>query len=228
MTSVTFISTTSDHTSVLKQTIGSIKDESIEFKYKVKELKDLNDLQYDVLISPANAYGDLRGGIDIIYFQLLGKYQLQDKIKDTIKTQAFGEIHLGDYLMVPLDIVEAKPKILILCPTMTVPTELSQKSRNPYLFMRAVIKAVRKIQSLIPDKKIKILCPIPCVGVGNMDIKLVSKQIAIAIESMNFKGIIHDINMRTKEEEAKCKHTFMCANEPKQNMRMANVYLTTL
>lgn len=76
---------------------------------------------------------------------------------------------MGDYLIVPIDIVEAKPKLLGLCPTMTVPTELPPNSRNPYLFMRAVIKAIRKIRSLVPDKKLKILCPIPCVGVGNMD-----------------------------------------------------------
>lgn len=228
MSTLTFISTTADHIDILRQTLGAVKDETVEFKYKVKELKTLDDLQYDVLISPANAYGDLKGGVDMIYFQLLGKYALQDKVKDAIKTQAFGEIHLGDYLIVPLDIVEAKPKLLVLCPTMTVPTELPQNSRNPYLFMRAVMKAIRKIQALIPDKKIKILCPIPCVGVGNMDPRLVAKQIAIAVESMNLTGIIHEINMRTKEEQEKSKHSFMFAREHKQNMRMANVYLTTL
>lgn len=45
---------------------------------------------------------------------------------------------------------------------------------------------------------------------------------------MNLTGIIHEINMKTKEEQEKSKYTFMYAREAKQNMKMANTFLTTL
>ncbi len=222
--SVTFISTNSTAINYLQGLLVNITSD-IKFKFNIEEISKIEDLQkYDVIVSPANSYGDLSGGIDKIYYNLLGKKEFQKRVIDCIRTNCYGEVHVGDAVVIPIDNAETNPKYMILAPTMVVPTSL-QSSRNPYLFMRAAIKYIRKIRDNLLGKKIKVLCPIPCIGVGSMNHKIVAKQIKIAIESMNGYGIIHMINMTDKKEEEKCPYNFIYANLPLQNMKMTNIYM---
>jgi hypothetical protein len=180
------------------------------------------------LISPSNSYGDLSGGIDKTYYNLLGKNKFQTRIINYIRNYEDSEIHVGSYGIVPIGDTNVMPKYLVLVPTMVVPTQLPTDSRNSYLFMRATIKAIRKLKTKIfSDQNLTVLCPVPCVGVGGMEIKKVCKQLKIAIESMNKTGIMYEINMTSMEEQDKSKFEFMYAGMPIQNMKMANMHLVS-
>lgn len=242
---ITFLSTDAHAVNYLRQLLSdrysSISSElksCISFEYSSAEIKSIDDLaKYDVLVSPCNSYGDLSGGIDKVYYNLLGKKKLQKRVIDDIKENCFGEVHVGSSTMISLSGLcdgnlsndsnnstnsdSNSPKHLIIAPTMVVPTSLDAKSRNPYLFTRAVFRRI--ICNKLADKN--ILCPIPCIGVGGMDYRVVAKQMKLAIQSMHQHGLIYDIHMSDKKEESSCPYNFIYANLPIQNMKMANTYM---
>lgn len=228
---ITFVSTDLDHINIIQQELNRCIAPNIQFKYFAGRIEKLADLeQYDILISPANSFGELKGGIDMTYYRLLGREKIADRVSKYIRKYADGEIHIGDFGIVPIDNADTKPSYLVLCPTMVVPMGLPVDSRNAYYYMRAVLKSVRKLSTTIyTGKNMNVLCPIPCIGVGGMNPKLAAKQLRIATESMNGQGIIHAINMSKKEEQ---ENTFRLphfyADEKMQNMKLAYVETTTL
>jgi O-acetyl-ADP-ribose deacetylase (regulator of RNase III) len=202
-TNIVFLSSDADALKVVRQHVLGCDTDEFKYSYLNVRIGTVEQLQeFNIVISPANSYGDIRGGIDMVYFKFLGRDALQQKIKDTIRTHHDGEIHIGNYAVIPTDM--ASPSHLVLCPTMTVPMILPGDSRNAYLFMRAAIRSIRRLADLIPKRigGLRVLCPVPCIGVGDMNINVAAKQIRIAIDSMNGVGIIHAINMSKKEEEA--------------------------
>ena len=232
-TTITFVCIDTTHMDALKQQISRYSTHNMRFEYKIGRIENITDLQsYNVVISPANCYGELKGGIDMAYYKLLGREALAERVRSYIRHYADGEIHIGDFGIVPLEKLtdNTTPEYLVLCPTMAVPTRLPADSRNAYLYTRAVIKSIRKLKSTVfKDKHLSLMCPIPCVGVGGMDYRIAAKQMKIAIQSMNGEGIIHAINMSKKEEDLNVfglPHYYAC--EKMQNMKQAYVESTTL
>lgn len=62
-------------------------------------------------------------------------------------------------------------KYLILCPTMTIPCDVSN-TRNAYYFIHAMLEKINLLKNVQT-----VLCPIPCTGFGQMDPKGVAKQV---------------------------------------------------
>jgi O-acetyl-ADP-ribose deacetylase (regulator of RNase III) len=227
-TKITFIATEQAHMDSLRYQLAGYGTTEIKFDFKVKIIESIDDLKYDLIISPANSFGDLKGGIDMAYYRLLGREELAERSRTYVRFYADGEIHVGDYGIIPIFEAKQQPTYLALCPTMTVPGRLPPDSRNAYFYMRAVIKAIRKLKATIyVDKDLSMLCPIPCIGVGGLSHQLVAKQMRIAFESMNGNGIIHAINMSKKEEE---DNTFGIPyyyhNEHMQNIKLAYIDTT--
>jgi O-acetyl-ADP-ribose deacetylase (regulator of RNase III) len=89
----------------------------------------------DAVVSPANSFGFMDGGIDARYLHHFGN-DIQDAVRLRIQ-----ERHGGELLVGMADIVEtgADPAFLIVAPTMRVPMRLVD-SVNPYLAARAVLR----------------------------------------------------------------------------------------
>ena len=96
------------------------------------------DVQCDAVVSPANSFGFMDGGIDMLYSRRFG-WQVQDRLQDLIR-----QYHGGELLVGAAEIVETDAHIPfpIAAPTMRVPMIL-RDSVNPYLAARAVLLLIR-------------------------------------------------------------------------------------
>jgi len=173
-----------------------------KYKYRYSDLQvmSLADLNYDIVISPANSFGELKGGFDMQYYLHLGKEDLQKYIYNTIATKYYGEVLVGNSAIINLHKMQKKifgvlkydkPKYMLICPTMTIPTNVAG-SRNAYLFTRAVLEGISLIKK-IDNGVNSALLPVPCVGVGGMPAKTAANQIKAAFETWTGKGKIYAI-----------------------------------
>lgn len=96
------------------------------------------DLQCDAVVSPANSFGFMDGGIDLLYSHRFG-WQVQERLQKLIQSEHHGELLVGAAEIVETD---AHIPFLIAAPTMRVPMIL-RDSINPYLAARAVLNLVK-------------------------------------------------------------------------------------
>jgi len=233
-----FMSLDMDTLCELQDKIGESSND-FKFRYLNDKLEHLDQLEeYDVVVSPANSFGELKGGIDYYFYKLLGGNKLQSHVYDTIKSECQGEIAIGETLIIDLAEFSFKynktpnqaqefnsytgmPRFMYMCPTMTIPMDVNG-TRNAYLFMKTLIKnllkhnagkitqELKELQSNLgipsridQSKKIKkVLVPLPCVGVGRMNPSVMAKQIKVAIQAYEGKGIIPAIFMNSHDEKS--------------------------
>ena len=94
------------------------------------------DVECDAVVSPANSFGFMDGGIDGLYLDHFGK-EIQLAVRQLIFERYDGELLVGE-----ADIVETGDgsiPYLIAAPTMRVPMKLGD-TVNPYLAARAVFR----------------------------------------------------------------------------------------
>src|SRR5215469_14257627 len=97
------------------------------------------DIECEAVVSPANSFGFMDGGIDMLYSQRFG-WGVQARLQ-----QAIQERHHGELLVGTAEIVETYDvdiPYLIAAPTMRVPMVL-RESVSPYLAARAVFLLLR-------------------------------------------------------------------------------------
>ena len=146
------------------------------------------DVQCDALVSPANSFGFMDGGIDALYLKRFGS-DLQEKVQAMIRGTHGGELMVGN-----ADIVETGDStvpFLIVAPTMRVPMVL-RDTVNPYLAARAVFRLVRQgvfghgrhsgrsVGELIH----RVALPGLGTGVGQVSPNVCAHQVAQAIEDV--------------------------------------------
>ncbi len=99
------------------------------------------DVECDAMVSPANSFGFMDGGIDAWYTWRFGDI-VQDNVRMAILKYWHGELPVG-----AAEVVETRDNetpYLIAAPTMRVPMFLGPDTINPYLAMRAVIMVLRE------------------------------------------------------------------------------------
>jgi O-acetyl-ADP-ribose deacetylase (regulator of RNase III) len=132
----------------------------------------------DAVVSPANSFGFMDGGIDALYLRHFGNH-LQQRVQRMI-----AERHHGELLVGAADIVETTdPAIpyLIVAPTMRVPMRLID-SVNPYLAARAVLLLGRNLADTVRS----IAMPGLGTGVGGVSPAVCAHQVRVAIDSVLF------------------------------------------
>jgi O-acetyl-ADP-ribose deacetylase (regulator of RNase III) len=97
------------------------------------------DLSVDAIISPANSFGFMDGGIDMLYTQHFG-WEVQERLQTLIKERHHGELVVGTAEIVTTN--DLRLPYVIAAPTMRVPMILKD-SVNPYLAARAVLLLVK-------------------------------------------------------------------------------------
>jgi O-acetyl-ADP-ribose deacetylase (regulator of RNase III) len=123
------------------------------------------DLSVDAVVSPANSFGFMDGGIDHLYSDHFG-WDVQNRLKELIRTRHHGELLVG-----AAEIVETgnlRIPYVIAAPTMRVPMILTD-TVNPYLAARAVLLLVKH-------------------GVVSSG-ALAGESVAAAVESVAFPGL---------------------------------------
>lgn len=142
------------------------------------------DQPCDALVSPANSFGFMDGGIDAQYTHRFGA-RVQDAVRMAILQRHHGELLVGQAVIVETGAPDFP--YLAAAPTMRVPMVLPAGSINAYLATRAVLLAIREGQS--PDGRpaheaIKTVCfPGMGTGVGRMPPGVCARQMAAAIQS---------------------------------------------
>lgn len=146
------------------------------------------DLNCDAVVSPANSFGFMDGGIDLIYSQYFG-WQVQERLQEIIKTKHCGELLIGSAEIVETD--NTKIPYLISAPTMRVP-QILKDSVNPYLAARAVFLLIKYgsfDRGILKGEKIAdavqtVAFPGLGTGVGKIDFNTCAKQVRRAIEDI--------------------------------------------
>lgn len=98
------------------------------------------EVSADAVVSPANSYGWMRGGIDAVYAQAFPS--IEQLVRSAVLAYHGGELPVGEALVVPTGV--ASPAWLISAPTMRSPGELLPPDTvHPYLAARAVFRLWR-------------------------------------------------------------------------------------
>jgi len=131
---------------------------------------DIFDIGADALVSPANSFGFMDGGLDHQISERLG-WDIQDAVQRAIQARPLRELLIGEAIVVPTR--DARTPWLIAAPTMRVPMRISE-SVNAYLAMKAILIAARAHHDAIPIESIAV--PGLGTGVGKIDPNTAARQ----------------------------------------------------
>lgn len=133
------------------------------------EAKDITTIACDAVVSPANSFGFMDGGLDYALSERFG-WDLEKKLQRMIKELPEGELLVGQALVVETG--DSIVPYLISAPTMRIPTNFNiDTSVHAYLAMKAaLIKA--KSEPAIHS----VAIPGLCTGVGRMEPQIAAGQ----------------------------------------------------
>lgn len=117
---------------------------------------DLLAVAENTVVSPANGYGFMDGGIDAAYSAALPN--VERSVRDAIQRRPEGLLPLGAAVIVPVS--HERIEYLIAATTMLMPEAVD--STNAYRAMRAVLRLAARS----PEQVRSIYCPGLCTGVG--------------------------------------------------------------
>jgi O-acetyl-ADP-ribose deacetylase (regulator of RNase III) len=135
----------------------------------------------DAMISPANSFGIMDGGLDLAIRDRLG-HLVQKRVQDAIREKHHGELPVGCAEIVETDRPEWK--YLVAAPTMRVPESVAF-TLNAYLAFRAALVAVENFNRAAGVRRIgSLVCCGLGTGVGGMSPARCAAQMQIAYKTM--------------------------------------------
>ena len=141
---------------------------------------NLLDSGCQAIVSPANSFGDMSGGIDKAIDDLHGG-DPQRLVMAAIREHYFGELPVGAALVVELS--AGRMRFVIAAPTMRIPGSV-QGSLNAYLAMRAALVAVLRHNASGARPIRSLAVPGLGTGVGGIDPDEAAEQMRVAYESV--------------------------------------------
>lgn len=143
-------------------------------------LSNIFDVTADSLISPANSFGYMDGGIDQLYTDVFGP-MLQKNVQDRIKKHYFGELPVGQAFIIDLPFQHKGFKKIIISPTMRVPEHI-EGTLNAYYAFRAVLISILKYNLNMDyhDQIKSVVCPGLGTGIGRLSAKSCAHQMHAA------------------------------------------------
>jgi O-acetyl-ADP-ribose deacetylase (regulator of RNase III) len=151
-------------------------------------LGSILDVACDAVVSPANSFGFMDGGVDAAYLRYFGR-DIERRVR-----QMIAQKHSGELLVGAADVVETgddRIPFMIVAPTMRVPMILHD-SVNAYLAARAVFLLQRfgtsatgaKAGQSIARKIERIAFPGLGTGVGRLGPNTCARQMRAAIDAI--------------------------------------------
>jgi O-acetyl-ADP-ribose deacetylase (regulator of RNase III) len=137
---------------------------------------DIFDLVADAIVSPANSFGFMDGGIDLVYSERFG-WDLQDRLRQLLRSEHDGELPVGQAVVVPT--FDATIPFLVSAPTMRIPMNVSD-TLNAYLAFRAAIRAARQFNQTATKAIESVLCPGLGTAIGAMPARRCARQMHYA------------------------------------------------
>ncbi len=125
---------------------------------------DIFGVQADAIISPANSFGFMDGGIDLLYTRRFG-WQLQERLQAKLRQEYDGELPIG--MAVILKTGDPDLPYLVSAPTMRVPADVSD-TPNAYLAFRAALRVIRDFNQQHEGAIKTVLCPGLATATGQM------------------------------------------------------------
>ena len=142
---------------------------------------DIFDADADALLSPANSFGYMDGGIDALYRDRFGM-ALEVRVQSEIRAHHFGELHIGEAIVVPTG--DTPIAFLVVAPTMRVPMDVAHTT-NAYVALRAALAAIHAHNIATPrDRIASLLSPGLCTGIGAMPPAIAAKQMRLAWDTV--------------------------------------------
>jgi O-acetyl-ADP-ribose deacetylase (regulator of RNase III) len=133
---------------------------------------------YDCMVSAANSFGLMDGGVDAAITQFFG-YELQEQVQKRIVDEFLGEQPVGTSIIVETN--HPKHPFIAHTPTMRVPMDIAHTD-HVYLAMWAMLLAVRQ-HNLKSEKRINIVaCPGLGTATGHVPYRQAARQMALAYE----------------------------------------------
>jgi O-acetyl-ADP-ribose deacetylase (regulator of RNase III) len=159
---------------------------------------DILELEGDVIISPANSFGYMDGGIDLAYRNRFGM-KIQEQLQNHIFPE--GELPVGQACI--LETQDDKIRSMICAPTMRVPEDVSD-TVNAYLAFRAAVQLVKYLNDELPvHEPIKsVLTPGMCTLTGRMPPARAARQMKLAYLSVGWR-------VRQNMDQIKTNHLLM-------------------
>ncbi len=143
------------------------------------------DVPAEAVVSPANSYGWMRGGIDAVYARAFPA--IEQHVRSAVLAYHGGELPVGQAVIVPTDL--PMPAWLISAPTMREPGEvLPQDTVHPYLAARAVFRMWRdgRLEDGRPVRAVVSTIALPGLGtgVGGVPPEVCARQVMAAWDEM--------------------------------------------
>ena len=147
------------------------------------------DVACDAVVSPANSFGFMDGGVDLLYLKRFGPV-IQERVQRAMLDHHGGELLVGSAVVVETG--DAEIPFLIAAPTMRVPMILPPESTAAYLAARAVFLLVQRGKFLdgalagqpLSDHVKTVAFPGLATGVGRMGPATCAHQVRSAIDDV--------------------------------------------
>ena len=136
----------------------------------------------DAMVSPANSFGIMDGGLDLAIRDQLG-FEVQRAAQEVIRERHHGELAVGCAEIVATP--DPRWPNLVIAPTMRVP-ELITRTLNPYLAFRAALLAVMRFnENAVDEKRIdSVVIPGLGTGIGGMGDQRCAVQMRMAYRQL--------------------------------------------
>jgi O-acetyl-ADP-ribose deacetylase (regulator of RNase III) len=151
---------------------------------------DLLDLDCDAVVSPANSFGDMSGGVD----QQIDRFYdgaAQRAAMERIAERFHGKLPVGMASLIEMG--TRRFPFLIVAPTMRVPSRV-HGTINAYLSMRAALAATLDHNRDARRPIRSVAAPGLCTGVGGMPPEDAARQMRAAYDMIvlgGWKRIVH-------------------------------------
>ena len=157
----------------------------------------------DAIVSPANSFGIIDGGLDLAIRNELG-FQVETDIQEVILDKYHGEMPIGSAEIINTN--HNKWSYMIAAPTMRIPENVAF-TLNAYIAFRAIMIAINSFNESKPKRAIKsLICSGLGTGVGSLEPVKCAAQMRAA-----YKLIKEPARISSFEEIHKSNQTLLTA-----------------
>jgi len=141
---------------------------------------DIFEHKADAIVSPANSFGYMDGGIDLLYSRYFG-WELQTNLQTLLSERHYGELPVGQAVVLATG--NKSIPYLVSAPTMRVPSDISE-TVNVYLAFRAGLVAVLGHNASGAKPIRSLLVPGLGTGIGGVPPERAARQMRAAYSAI--------------------------------------------